>query len=145
MNATNTNRAPQGCRISNYKYYGFFGRNGIGEARVTDATGRTAARIYCSPQGYKAETPAMSYATEWHATEAAALAALFASGEWAYFGSPANTQQADKMHGEFDPLIGRALQWIDTHPRTASALLWLQALAVAYAVFCYDFTIPMYK
>lgn len=56
-----------------------------------------------------------------------------------------NNSRPANIYGEFDPLIGRALQWIDAHPRSASALLWLQALALAYVVFCYDFTIPMYK
>lgn len=84
---TNKNRAPQGCRITNYILFGLNGVNGISEATIMDQAGRIAARIYCSPQGYKAETPAMNYATEWHATEAEALAALFASGKWAYFGN----------------------------------------------------------
>lgn len=35
--------------------------------------------------------------------------------------------------------------WIDRHPRTSSALLWLMAAALMYAVFTYNFTIPAYK
>ena len=31
-------------------------------------------------------------------------------------------------------------RWIDRHPRTAAALLWLQAAALLWAVFTYDFT-----
>lgn len=84
---TNKNRAPQGCRITNYILFGSNGFNGIAEATVIDQAGRIAARINRGPQGFQAITPAMNYATKWHATEAEALAALFASGEWAYFGN----------------------------------------------------------
>ena len=31
-------------------------------------------------------------------------------------------------------------RWIDRHPRTAAALLWLQAAALVWAVWSYDFT-----
>jgi len=37
------------------------------------------------------------------------------------------------------------LEWMDRHPKTAAALLWLQALALAYVVFTYRFTIPAYQ
>lgn len=40
---------------------------------------------------------------------------------------------------DFGPL-GYLFQWIDEHPRTAAALLWLSAAAIVYAVFTYDFT-----
>ena len=30
--------------------------------------------------------------------------------------------------------------WTDRHPRTAAALLWLQAAAILYAVITYNFT-----
>jgi hypothetical protein len=40
---------------------------------------------------------------------------------------------------EFGPL-GYLFCWIDRHPRTAAALLWLSAAALMYAVFTYDFT-----
>ena len=32
------------------------------------------------------------------------------------------------------------LCWIDKHPRTAAALLWLQAAALLYIVITYQFT-----
>ena len=35
--------------------------------------------------------------------------------------------------------------WIDRHPRTSSALLWIMVAALIYAIFTYDFTIPAYK
>ena len=35
--------------------------------------------------------------------------------------------------------------WTDRHPRAASVLLWIMAAALVYAVFTYEFTIPMYK
>ena len=35
--------------------------------------------------------------------------------------------------------------WTDRHPRAAAVLLWLMAAALVWAVFTYDFTIPMYK
>lgn len=35
--------------------------------------------------------------------------------------------------------------WTDRHPRAASVLLALMVAALIYAVFTYDFTIPMYK
>ena len=41
--------------------------------------------------------------------------------------------------------LGLLLDWLDRHPRTASALLWLMAAAAAWVVFTYDFTIPAYK
>ena len=41
--------------------------------------------------------------------------------------------------------LGLLLDWLDRHPRTASALLWLMAAAAAWVVFTYDFTIPMYQ
>ena len=41
--------------------------------------------------------------------------------------------------------LGLLLDWLDRHPRTASALLWAMGLALAYVVFTYEFTIPMYK
>lgn len=134
---TNKNRAPQGCRISNYKLFGFNGVNGIAEATVTDQAGRIAARINRGPQGFQAITPAMNYATEWHATEAEALAALFASGEWAYFGNATKQQPAELR--EFGPL-GALFNWIDQHPRTASALLWIQGAALAWFAYTYNFT-----
>ena len=30
--------------------------------------------------------------------------------------------------------------WIERHPKTATILLWLQFIALAYVVFTYDFT-----
>lgn len=40
---------------------------------------------------------------------------------------------------EFGP-VGRLFAWTDRHPRTAAALLWLQAAAILAAVILYDFT-----
>ena len=40
---------------------------------------------------------------------------------------------------DFGPL-GYLFRWIDEHPRMTSALLWLSAAALMYAVFTYDFT-----
>ena len=73
-----------GCKIDNYKAFGLNGRNGITEATATDSNGRKIARIYRGPLGYQAETLAMNYASQWHATERAALSALFISKEFAY-------------------------------------------------------------
>ena len=36
-------------------------------------------------------------------------------------------------------------RWLDRHPRTAAALLWFMAVALVFAVFTYEYTIPMYK
>ena len=41
--------------------------------------------------------------------------------------------------------LGLLLDWLDRHPRTASALLWAMAAALVYVVFTYNFTIPAYK
>ena len=41
--------------------------------------------------------------------------------------------------------LGLLLDWLDRHPRTASALLWAMGLALAYVVFTDEFTIPAYK
>lgn len=38
------------------------------------------------------------------------------------------------------PGLDWLFRWMDRHPRTAAALLWLQAAALAYVVFTYDFT-----
>jgi hypothetical protein len=35
--------------------------------------------------------------------------------------------------------------WTDRHPKTATALLWLQIIALVYIVLTYNFTIPAYK
>ena len=43
------------------------------------------------------------------------------------------------------PGLDWLFRWLDRHPRIAAALLWLQAAALAYVVFTYDFTIPAYK
>ena len=40
---------------------------------------------------------------------------------------------------EFGPL-GYLFRMIDEHPRMTSALLWLSAAALMYAVFTYDFS-----
>ena len=40
---------------------------------------------------------------------------------------------------DFGPL-GYLFRMIDEHPRMTSALLWLSAAALMYAVFTYDFT-----
>jgi len=45
---------------------------------------------------------------------------------------------------EFGPLAA-LFAWTDRHPRAASVLLWLMVAALIYAVFTYEFTIPMYK
>ena len=31
-------------------------------------------------------------------------------------------------------------EWIDKHPRTAAALLWIQAAALVYFLYTYNFT-----
>ena len=41
--------------------------------------------------------------------------------------------------------LGLLLAWLDRHPRTAAALLWLMAAALFWVVFTYNFTIPAYK
>lgn len=52
-----------------------------------------------------------------------------------------NTPAELRELGALAPLF----TWIDRHPRTTSALLWIMAAALAWAVFTYDFTIPAYK
>ena len=46
---------------------------------------------------------------------------------------------AANIPAEFGPL-GYLFRLIDEHPRMTSALLWLSAVALVYAVFTYDFT-----
>lgn len=46
---------------------------------------------------------------------------------------------AANIYADFGPL-GYLFCWIDEHPRMTSALLWLSAAALMYAVFTYDFT-----
>ena len=46
--------------------------------------------------------------------------------------TPAELQEL----GALAPLFA----WLNRHPRTAAALLWLQAAALLYAVLTYDFT-----
>ena len=48
------------------------------------------------------------------------------------------------IYREFGPLAG-LFAWIDRNPRMSSALLWLMAAALAWAVWSYEFTIPAYK
>lgn len=43
------------------------------------------------------------------------------------------------IYTEFGPL-GYLFRWIDEHPRTSSALLWLMSAALVWVVFTYDFT-----
>lgn len=38
------------------------------------------------------------------------------------------------------PGLDWLFQWIDRNPRTAAVLLWIEAAALMYAVFTYDFT-----
>lgn len=45
---------------------------------------------------------------------------------------------------ELGPLAA-LFAWIERHPRTAAALLWLQVAALIWAVFTYHFTIPAYQ
>lgn len=52
-----------------------------------------------------------------------------------------NTPAELRELGALAPLF----EWIDRHPRASSALLWIMAAALAWAVFTYDFTIPAYK
>ena len=35
--------------------------------------------------------------------------------------------------------------WLDRHPTIANIIIWIMALALAYAVFSYEFTIPAYQ
>ena len=52
-----------------------------------------------------------------------------------------NTPAELRELGALAPLFA----WTDRHPRAAAVLLWLMVAALIYAVFTYDFTIPMYK
>lgn len=45
---------------------------------------------------------------------------------------------------ELGPLAS-LFAWIDRHPRTAAALLWLQVAALLWVIFSYNFTIPAYQ
>lgn len=51
-----------------------------------------------------------------------------------------NTPTPAKIRQEFPPTMAAFFSWIDRHPRTAAALLWLQAAAILYAVITYNFT-----
>ena len=51
-----------------------------------------------------------------------------------------NTTTANSAR-DLDPITRAALVWIERHPRTTSALLWLQLAALAYIVYNYNFTI----
>jgi len=50
-----------------------------------------------------------------------------------------NNNNAAHIYADFGPL-GYLFCWIDKHPRMTSALLWLMAAALMYAVFTYDFS-----
>ena len=50
-----------------------------------------------------------------------------------------NTASAESLQ-HLDPISRAALIWIERHPRTTSALLWLQLAALAYIVYNYNFT-----
>ena len=47
-----------------------------------------------------------------------------------------NTPAELRELGALAPLFA----WTDRHPRTATALLWLQIIALAYIVLTYNFT-----
>ena len=49
------------------------------------------------------------------------------------------TANAESLQ-HLDPISRAACRWIEKHPRTSSALLWLQAAALAYGVYNYNFT-----
>lgn len=53
-----------------------------------------------------------------------------------------NTQNTTpaKIRQELPPTLAAFFGWIDRHPRTAAALLWLQTAAILYAVITYNFT-----
>lgn len=55
---------------------------------------------------------------------------------WALWNSTAGTY----TRRDIIPGLDWLFRWLDRHPRTAAALLWLQAAALAYVVFTYDFT-----
>ena len=48
-------------------------------------------------------------------------------------------------YGAVIPGLDWLFCWLDRHPRTSSALLWLMSAALAWAVWSYEFTIPAYK
>ena len=50
-----------------------------------------------------------------------------------------NDNTPTEIYSEFGAL-GYLFRWIDEHPRTAAALLWLQVAALIWAVITYDFT-----
>ena len=41
--------------------------------------------------------------------------------------------------------LGLLLAWLDRHPTIANIIIGIMALALAYAVFTYEFTIPAYQ
>lgn len=49
------------------------------------------------------------------------------------------TNENPAIYKEF-LFLGSFLRWIDQHPKAAAALLWLQGLLIAFAVFNYHFT-----
>lgn len=51
-----------------------------------------------------------------------------------------NTQNTPAHVQELGAPLAALLAWLDRHPRTAAALLWLQAAAILYAVITYNFT-----
>lgn len=52
--------------------------------------------------------------------------------------------QINNIYKEFG-ILGRFFLWMDRHPRTAAALLWLQVAALLWVIFSYNFTIPAYQ
>lgn len=40
-----------------------------------------------------------------------------------------------------DPISRAACKWMEEHPRTVNAILWIQFAALAYVVYNYHFTI----
>ena len=47
--------------------------------------------------------------------------------------------QTNCIYKEFG-FLGGFFRWLDGHPRTAAALLWILSAALVYVFFTYDFT-----
>lgn len=50
----------------------------------------------------------------------------------------------NNIYGEF-LFLGYFLKFMDRHPVIANIILLLEGLALVWAVFTYEFTIPAYK
>jgi len=51
------------------------------------------------------------------------------------------TNNTATNYNELSPVMTTACRWLEQHPRTVSAVIWLELAALVYGVYNYDFTI----